>query len=124
MKDLFARAKIVCQNAPKPDWIVLEEIHLPPRGIRISNLVHLGEARGVLVVAAAQTKAVVKEIHPLVQKNAITGNGRASKSDVARFLKALLPMNDSSRALDDTTDAIAIALAAAFSSKVQAAVAC
>jgi len=110
---LFNQISAVCRREPKPDLIVLEEVHTPPLGYRISNLVEVGEARGVLLMAAAKNRVAVDQIHPLVAKKAITGNGRAKKEDVARFLKFLL-QGVPADALDDTTDAIAIALAAAM----------
>lgn len=117
LKELFERTTLLYRKSPQPTVIALEEIHLPPRGIRISNLVGLGEARGVLLMAASRTQAEIREIHPLVVKNTITGHGRSKKSDLARFLKFLLPEAPIS-GLDDTTDAIAIALTVALTSRI------
>lgn len=114
--NLFDQIEAVCRKSPKPDLIVLEEVHPPPVGYRIANLVEVGEARGTLLLAAAKTGAEVSQLHPLIVKKTITGNGKAKKDDVARFLKFLLtgiPVN----AIDDTTDAIAIALAASMTRK-------
>lgn len=116
LTDLYGQACRLFRKAPRPQHVAVEEIHLPPQGYRISNLLHLGEARGVLMLAAGQTGLAISEIHPLTVKSAVTGSARSSKQDVARFLKFLVGSVPSGQ-LDDTTDAVAIALTAALSVK-------
>jgi crossover junction endodeoxyribonuclease RuvC len=68
----------------------------------------LGQARGVALLAAAQSGAKVKSFAPAVIKQAVTGTGRAEKDQVARMVCALLGIDVAGRA--DATDALAAAL--------------
>jgi crossover junction endodeoxyribonuclease RuvC len=76
----------------------------------------VGEARGVLVLAGAMQKIPVFSYTPLQVKIAVTGYGKADKTQVGRMIKAILKL-ESLPKLDDTADAIAIALTHAFTSK-------
>ncbi|MBI4667739.1 MAG: crossover junction endodeoxyribonuclease RuvC [Elusimicrobia bacterium] len=116
LSDLFRQLEKLIYEKPRPEIIALEEIHLPPQGIRISNLLNLGEARGVLLLAAGEAAIPVQEVHPLQVKSTITGSARSSKQDVARFLKFILD-GKQLNGQDDTTDAVAIALTAALTNK-------
>lgn len=71
----------------------------------------LGEARGVAIAAAARAGAEVVEVPPASAKLAVTGSGRASKTQVAGCVARLLRVNLSG-ASEDATDALAVALAA------------
>jgi crossover junction endodeoxyribonuclease RuvC len=68
----------------------------------------LGQARGVALLAAAQSGAKVRSFAPSVIKQAVTGTGRAEKDQVARMVCALLGVEVTGRA--DATDALAAAL--------------
>ncbi|MEK7288096.1 MAG: crossover junction endodeoxyribonuclease RuvC [Elusimicrobiota bacterium] len=111
LAELFGQIERLIRQNPKPDSMAIEEVHLPPQGIRISNLLGLGEARGVILLAAGRAGLGLAEIHPLAVKTTITGSSRSRKEDVARFLKFLLKGVEA-KGVDDTTDAIAIALTA------------
>ncbi|MBI4063833.1 MAG: crossover junction endodeoxyribonuclease RuvC [Elusimicrobia bacterium] len=113
LEELFGKVSRLINKDPQVDQIAIEEIHLPPQGVRISNLLKLGEARGVLLLAASRAAVPLVEIHPLVMKSTITGSSRSTKQDVARFVKFILKLADFNGA-DDTTDAIAIALSSAL----------
>ena len=117
LNDLYKQISILLHQNPQPECVAIEEIHLPPQGVRISNLLKLGEARGVLLLAANQRRLRIQEIHPLVVKSTITGYARSSKAQVAQFLKCLLK-DVRLNGVDDTTDAIAIALTCALTTRV------
>ncbi|MEK6544358.1 MAG: crossover junction endodeoxyribonuclease RuvC [Elusimicrobiota bacterium] len=110
----------VIAKEPKPDVLALEEVHLPPKGLRISNLLGVGEARGVIMLAAAAHGLDIINMHPLRVKAAITAKARASKQEVLRFLRCMAPALDT-RMMDDTADALAIALAACMQCDVSGA---
>ncbi len=68
----------------------------------------LGQARGVALLAAAQSGARVRSFAPAVIKQAVTGTGRAEKEQVGRMVCALLGRTVSGRL--DATDALAAAI--------------
>lgn len=74
----------------------------------ISTLL-LGHARAAAIVAVGTKEIPVFELDPNVIKKAITGSGRADKSQITSMLKILLPTAKPKTA--DESDAIAIALA-------------
>jgi len=72
----------------------------------------VGQARGVVLLAAAQHGTPVREATPSEVKVAVTGYGAADKAQVARMVQLVLGMSDLPRP-DDAADALAIATWAA-----------
>src|SRR5258705_12561787 len=68
----------------------------------------VGQARGVVLLAAAQHGAPVREATPNEVKSAIAGYGAADKEQVQRMVQLVLGMSELPRA-DDAADALAIA---------------
>ena len=79
----------------------------------------VGQSRGVILLAAALTKTPVVSYSPLAVKRAITGDGNADKSQVTQMVVRLLKLKTAPK-LDDTADALAIALTHAYSYKMKA----
>lgn len=77
----------------------------------------VGQARGVVLLVAAQQQLPIFTYTPLQVKVAVTGYGRAEKKQVGEMVKALLHLSAVPRP-DDTADALAIALTHAFSRKM------
>ncbi len=103
-------------------------IEYMPEGVGIEELFFntnsktafvVGQARGVMMLAVAQKKLPLAVYTPLQVKIAVTGYGRAEKKQVAQMVKILLKL-ESIPKLDDTTDALAIAITHAFSYKLKA----
>ena len=69
----------------------------------------VSEARGVIIYEAKRNKLPVFEYTPLQIKIAVTGYGRADKSQVMDMVKKLIQLNKP-KAIDDELDAIAIGL--------------
>ena len=69
----------------------------------------VGQARGVVLLAAAQHGLAVSEFGPHEVKIAVTGYGRADKGQVQRMVQALLGLPDVPRP-DDAADALAVAI--------------
>lgn len=70
----------------------------------------IGEARGVVLAAAARAGIEIQELAPASAKKAVLGHGGASKEQVARMIATLLgsgPLDVPS----DATDALALAYA-------------
>ncbi|MBC8451371.1 MAG: crossover junction endodeoxyribonuclease RuvC [Planctomycetes bacterium] len=92
----------------RPTTVVIENAfaHKNPR-----TTIRLGEARGVVIAAAARKGAAIEEISPAEAKKRITGNGNAAKSQVAAMVPLLLNLTGALDLADDATDALALALA-------------
>ncbi len=80
------------------------------RGIQVAH------GRGAVVIAASKTETPIYEYTPLQVKQAVVGYGRADKKQVQTMVKAIMNLEKIPK-LDDTTDAIAIAVCHAHSSK-------
>jgi crossover junction endodeoxyribonuclease RuvC len=74
----------------------------------------VGQARGVILLAAAQHALPVFEYGPHEVKIAVTGYGRAEKAQVQRMVQALLGLTTLPRP-DDAADALAVAICLAHS---------
>ena len=70
-----------------PDEMAIEA---PFFGKNIQSMLKLGRAQGVAIAAAIQREVPIHEYAPLKIKMAITGNGSASKDQVAGMLQRLL----------------------------------
>ena len=69
----------------------------------------VGQARGVVLLAAAQHGVPVREATPNEVKSAIAGHGGADKAQVQRMVQVVLGMAELPRS-DDAADALAIAV--------------
>ena len=90
-----------------PDEVAIES---PFYGKNVQSMLKLGRAQGVAIAAAIQRDIPIHEYAPLKIKMAITGNGNASKEQVAGMLRRLLniPEDDRPQFLD-ATDALGAA---------------
>jgi crossover junction endodeoxyribonuclease RuvC len=76
----------------------------------------VGQARGVVLLAAAQAQIAVREATPSEIKLAVTGYGAADKEQVGRMVAVILGL-DAVPTPDDTADALACAIATANSER-------
>lgn len=91
-----------------PDEMAIEA---PFVGKNIQSVLKLGRAQGVAMAAALHRDIPITEYAPLKIKMAITGNGRASKEQVAEMLRRILSIpRDHLPEFLDATDALAAAL--------------
>lgn len=74
----------------------------------------VGQARGVVLLAAAQHGLRLLEFGPHEVKVAVTGYGRAPKEQVQRMVQIVLAMTELPRP-DDAADALAVAVCTAHS---------
>lgn len=92
-----------------PDEVALEA---PFFGKNVQSMLKLGRAQGVAMAAVLARDIPVREYPPLTVKMAVTGNGQASKEQVANMVKHLLGLKEEQMPdLLDATDALAVALA-------------
>jgi len=89
----------------RPSCIALETSF---HGKNSQALLRLGEARGMVIGLAGSLGLPVHDYSPAMVKKAVTGNGNASKDQVARMVRCLVPGIDPD-ATRDATDALAIA---------------
>ena len=71
--------------------------------------VAVGQARGVILLAAVKNNIPVYEYTPLQVKQALTGYGRASKGQIQQMTKSILGLKEVPKP-DDVADALAVAL--------------
>lgn len=90
----------------KPDELAIETAFY---GKNIQSTLKLGQARGVAIIAAANSNMCVSEYSPREVKKSITGNGAASKEQVKNMVKRILEIKVDPDYID-STDALAIAL--------------
>ena len=97
----------------KPDELAIEA---PFFGKNVQSMLKLGRAQGVAIAAALSKNIPVTEYSPKKIKMSITGNGNASKEQVAAMLIQLLGI-DKEQAFLDATDAMGAALCHFYQSK-------
>lgn len=91
-----------------PDEMAIEA---PFFGKNVQSMLKLGRAQGVAMAAALHRDIPITEYAPLKIKMAITGNGAASKEQVAEMLRRILHISpDQMPDFLDATDALAAAL--------------
>ncbi len=89
-----------------PDEIAIEA---PFFGKNVQSMLKLGRAQGVAMAAGLSRQIPITEYLPKKIKMAVTGNGNASKEQVARMLQSLLKLKTLPKNLD-ATDGLAAAV--------------
>jgi crossover junction endodeoxyribonuclease RuvC len=97
-----------------PDALAIEELFF---NTNAKTAFVVGQARGVILLAAAQNNLKIGIYTPLQVKMALTGYGRAEKPQVGQMVKVLLNLKEIPKP-DDTADALAIAITHAFTMKI------
>lgn len=83
----------------------------------VQNSLKLSMARGSALIASAKHKVPVFEYAPSKAKQAVTGNGQASKEQVGNMMRLLLNLKEIPKP-EDAADALALAITHAhFSNK-------
>lgn len=100
-------------DAYHPDELAIEA---PFFGKNVQSMLKLGRAQGVAIAAALSRDIPYTEYAPRRIKQAITGNGNASKEQVAKMIQTLLTMNTMPDYLD-ATDGLAAAICHCFQNK-------
>ena len=111
-KDHYLKLKLIFEETInliekfKPDEIAIEA---PFFGKNIQSMLKLGRAQGVAMAAGLVREIPITEYSPKKIKQSITGNGNASKEQVAKMLKSLLSIKELPKNLD-ATDGLAAAV--------------
>lgn len=90
-----------------PDEMAIEA---PFFGKNVQSMLKLGRAQGVAMAAALSRDVPIFEYAPRKIKQAITGQGEASKEQVAAMLKSILGVKDFEQKYFDATDGLAAAV--------------
>jgi crossover junction endodeoxyribonuclease RuvC len=105
-----AVAELIAEHAP--DAVALEESYV---GADARIALSVGQARGAVLVAAANAGVACCEYAPARIKQAICGYGRAEKAQMQRMVKMLLSLPELPRP-NHAADALAVAICHALSS--------
>lgn len=105
LKKIFERVTGIIDEF-LPDTMALEA---PFYGANVQSMLKLGRAQGVAMAAALAREIPITEYSPKKVKQSVTGNGNASKEQVAAMLQTLLSLTELPKMLD-ATDALAVAL--------------
>ena len=96
----------------RPDAMAIEKLFF---NTNKTTAVDVAQARGVILLTAAEHGARVYEYTPLQVKQSVVGYGRAEKKQVQEMTKQLLGLSAVPKP-DDTADALAMAICHAHSS--------
>ena len=116
--DPYTKLKLIFERTMElietynPDEMALEA---PFYGKNVQSMLKLGRAQGVAMAAGLSRQIPVTEYLPKKIKMAITGNGNASKEQVAKMLQSLLGFKELPKNLD-STDGLAAAVCHHFNS--------
>ena len=120
-KDPYVKLRLIFERTVQlidtyhPDEMALEA---PFFGKNVQSMLKLGRAQGVAMAAGLSRDIPVTEYMPKKIKMAITGNGNASKEQVALMLKSLLDLKELPKNLD-ATDGLAAAVCHYYNSGVK-----
>ena len=118
LASIFAR---VCDllDEHEPAAVALEELYF---GANARSAFAVGQARGVVMLAAGQRGIGCSGYTPQQVKGAVCGSGRADKGQVQRMVQALLSL-DAPPTPDHASDALAVAICHANRAPLAAAIA-
>jgi len=89
-----------------PDVVVIEELFFARN---VTTALAVGQARGVVLLSAAQAGVTVVEYKPAEVKQAVAGYGKADKPQMQEMVRLLLDLDEVPQP-DDAADALAVAL--------------
>ncbi len=89
-----------------PEAVALEALYF---GQNVRSALAVGQARGVVLLAAGQEGLACHDYTPQQVKGAVCGSGRAGKGQVQRMVQALLGLTELPRP-DHAADALAVAI--------------
>src|SRR5919205_2101212 len=105
LADIHARvAELIEQH--EPDAVAIEELYF---GTNARSAFAVGQARGVVLLAAGQRGLECASYTPQQVKGAVCGSGRADKGQVQRMVQALLALPEPPKP-DHAADALAVAV--------------
>ena len=103
----------------RPQAVAVEQLYF---GANVRSAFAVGQARGVVLLAAAQREIPCWSYTPQQIKGAVCGSGRAAKDQVQRMVQTLLALTELPRP-DHAADALAVAICHANSAPLRRALA-
>ena len=103
----------------RPEAVAVEELYF---GVNVRSAFAVGQARGVVLLAAGQRGIPCWSYTPQQIKGAVCGSGRAAKDQVQRMVQTLLALEELPRP-DHAADALAVAICHANSAPMRRALA-
>ena len=104
--DAIYRELTAILAATKPDAMAVEKLYFQNNH---KTAIDVAQARGVILLSAKKLNVPIFEYTPLQVKTVVTGYGKAKKTQVMIMTKRLLALEQMPK-LDDTADALAIAI--------------
>ena len=98
----------------RPTVVALEELFV---SVNVKTALAVGQARGAIILAAAERDLPCVDYTPVAVKQAVTGYGRAAKGQVQEMTKALLGLPSIPQP-DHAADALAVAICHAHASSL------
>ncbi|MBQ4577251.1 MAG: crossover junction endodeoxyribonuclease RuvC [Firmicutes bacterium] len=105
LKHLYSELMEIIDRT-RPDVCSIEELFF---NTNTTTAILVGQARGVAILACANSGVPINEYTPVQIKQALTGYGRAEKKQVQMMVKAMLGLDEVPKP-DDTADALAAAI--------------
>jgi crossover junction endodeoxyribonuclease RuvC len=105
LSEIYKDIKKIIKNS-KPDKIAIEQLFFLKN---TKTAMAVGQARGIILLAAQDLKIPIHEFTPLQVKSSICGNGHADKLQVQKMVKAILKLKEIPKP-DDAADALALAI--------------
>jgi crossover junction endodeoxyribonuclease RuvC len=115
--DTIHRAVCALLDHHRPVALAMESLYF---GRNVSSALAVGQARGVVLLAAAQRGIVCLDYTPQQIKGAVCGSGSADKAQVQRMVQMLLRLAEPPRP-DHAADALAAAICHANHAPLRAA---
>jgi crossover junction endodeoxyribonuclease RuvC len=105
LKHLYSELMEIIDRT-RPEVCSIEELFF---NTNTTTAILVGQARGVAILACANSGVPINEYTPVQIKQALTGYGRAEKKQVQMMVKAMLGLEEVPKP-DDTADALAAAI--------------
>lgn len=102
---IYSNMKILLADH-EPDVMVVEKLFFARN---VTTAIAVGQARGVVLLSAAERNIPVREYTPSEVKQSIAGYGKADKSQIQEMVRIILALEHIPRP-DDAADALAIAI--------------
>ena len=110
LKEVFSRVdEIIKTTCPRA--LAIEKLYFTTNQ---KTVIQVAQARGVILLAAAQNNISVYEYTPLQIKQSVTGYGKAAKKQVQEMTRNILRLEKVPKP-DDTADALAVAICHGYS---------
>ena len=113
LKQIYDSVKEIISKY-KPDAVSIEKLYF---NRNVTTALTVGQARGILMLAAVEADIPIFEYTPLQIKQALVGYGRAEKKQIQEMVKLYLSLKEIPKP-DDVADALATAICHAHSAKM------